>query len=412
MARPRAVAEAAEHRPAALEVAPQALVVERREHAPIAGDQYLAVELGLEVERDLDVVAARLVEQAPLAFETGVEVSAAQGGEQADHRDGDARLLDESDLGVEDLRPVAVEAEDETAGDLDALALDGGDGVKEVVVVSALGVLELVCPAQRLGVGAFDAEKGHREAGRNHGIEHRLEPCQVDARLGVQVERVAALALPVGERVQQAQGFLLVADEVVVDQENGAAPAERVEAVKLGEHLRVGLCARDASEQLRDVAEFAVEWAAARELKRHRGVGVEVQQLEARHRGGDDRRFALGVVDPRGPARLPVREEAGEGLLDLVEQVVVGASDLVGEGGRMRPTDRHRSAARVAARDDVAQRTPLHDHGRGQHQVGPVKVLVGQRRDVHVHQAQLVVGGEHRRHREQAERWHRGALSD
>ena len=308
---PLALAESLEQGPAPLEVALEALVIERRQHPPVAGDQHLAVELGLEVERDLDVVAARLGEQAPFTLETGVEVGATQGGEETDHRHRDAGLLDELDLGVEYLGAVAVEAEDEAAGDLDALALDRGDGVEQVVVVGAVGVLDLLGLEQRLRVRALDAEEGHGEAGVDHGVEQRLELGQVDAGLGIEVERIAALPLPVGDRGQQPERFLLVADEVVVDQEHRAAPAERVEAVELGDHLLVRLGAWNAAEELGDVAELAVERTAARELQRHRAVGLEVEQLEARHRSGGDRGLALGAVGPRGAAGLPVGEETG-----------------------------------------------------------------------------------------------------
>ena len=78
----------------------------------------------------------------------------------------------------------------------------------------------------------------------------------------------------------------------------------------------------------------------------------------------------------------------------------------------MRTAHRHRAPARVGARDDVAERALLHHHGRGEDQVGPVQVAILERRDVHVHQPELVVRGEHRRHREQAERRHRGPLAD
>ena len=72
---------------------------------------------------------------------------------------------------------------------------------------------------------------------------------------------------------------LLVSDEIVVHEEDVAAPAAGVQAVELGDDLLRGLDAHTVAEQGGDVAEIAVERAAARELDAHAGVSLEVQQF-------------------------------------------------------------------------------------------------------------------------------------
>ena len=79
--------------------------------------------------------------------------------------------------------------------------------------------------------------------------------------------------------------LLLVADEVVVHEEDALAPAQRVEAVQLGDDLRGGLGARAMTQQRGHVAEVAVEGAAARELDADRVVMLEIRQLPQRARG-------------------------------------------------------------------------------------------------------------------------------
>jgi len=190
--------------PTAREVALEAGLVEGREHPSIAGDQHARFELWPEVEGDLDIVAARLAYQSALGFEPGVEVRAAQRREQSHHRPGDAGLLDEGELGVEDLGAVAIQAEDEAARDFDSLALDRAHRVEEIFGVVTTNVLRLARALQGFRVGAFDPQEHHAEPGRDHGVEQRLVLRQVDARLGEQIEGVGPRALPGGDRRQQA----------------------------------------------------------------------------------------------------------------------------------------------------------------------------------------------------------------
>ena len=63
--------------------------------------------------------------------------------------------------------------------------------------------------------------------------------------------------LPLDQRRAAADDVFLVADEIVVDDEERTAPAELFQGVKLGEHLLITLRARHAAVDLDDVAKLA-----------------------------------------------------------------------------------------------------------------------------------------------------------
>ena len=73
---------------------------------------------------------------------------------------GDPRLLDELDLAVEDPLVVVVEAHDHAAPDLHAGVLDAVDLLEQRP--ARADVLELLGLAQRLLVGALDADERRR----------------------------------------------------------------------------------------------------------------------------------------------------------------------------------------------------------------------------------------------------------
>src|SRR5215211_7748317 len=78
----------------------------------------------------------------------------------------------------------------------------------------------------------------------------------------------------------EALDVALVADEVVVHDEDEPAPARRAQRVQLGQHLLVRLRARHAAVYFDDVAELALERAAARILDAHRAVALKLRELE------------------------------------------------------------------------------------------------------------------------------------
>ena len=250
--------------------------------------------------------------------------------------------------------------------------------------------------SRALGVGGLDAQEHGVEPGLDHGIHQLAHAGEIDARLRVQSERIPPGLLPLGDHRQQLHRLALVADEVVVDQEDRAPPPQPVQGVELLDDLVRRLGPGHLAVELDDVAELAVERTSARELHAHRPVALHVDEVEARHRGpGHVGLPGLPVHDLRG-AVGQVAQELGKDLLGLVQHEVGHAFDLVMERGGMRPPGHHRDPGPVAPRDDVLERGSLHDHGGREHHVGPFQVRVLQRRHVHVHDAERVLGREHR----------------
>ena len=95
-----------------------------------------------------------------------------------------------------------------------------------------------------------------------HHAHHLLVVSKVDRRLGGEAEGVAPFFLPGLDLGKQQFGVALVADEVVVHQEDGAPPPQLVEPSQLGHQLFGGFGAGLASVENDDVAKLAVERAA------------------------------------------------------------------------------------------------------------------------------------------------------
>ena len=204
--------------------------------------------------------------------------------EHADHREGDPRLLDElaiwaSKIGL----VVVVETHDHAAPDLHAGVLDAVDLLEQRA--ARADVLELLGLAERLLVGALDADEDGDEVGLDHQLHQLGVVGQVDRRLGEEGQRVAVLA-PARRSTSRRTGLdrLLVADQVVVDDEDDRASLGARIASSSAMTCADGLDPRAAAEGDDDVAELALERAAARELEAAEGVVPHLEQVEPRRR--------------------------------------------------------------------------------------------------------------------------------
>ena len=205
-------------------------------------------------------------------------------------------------------------------------------------------VLCVSCEAR--GARRLDADEDRREVGLPHELQQLVVLGDVQRHLGHELERVAVGRLPGGERTQELLGLLLVPDEVVVHDED-VAQAEAVDLAHLGHDLRDRLRARPAAVHDDDVAELAVEGAAAGELDRHRAVAIEPQQVEARQRRVVHARLlGLPVLGLPCAGRI-VAQEARPGVLGLVheEDVDLVAQLLRAQGGEGPSRDDELSAA-------------------------------------------------------------------
>src|SRR5215813_12287268 len=128
---------------------------------------------------------------------------------------------------------------------------------------------------------------------------------------------------PVGQDREQPLDVALVADKVIVNDENQSAPSDPQERVQLGQHLLIALRAWDAAIDLDDVAELALKGTAARVLDRHRAVASEVGEMEVRYGRRGERRPLGGLVDAFRDAALEVANELRQSRLCLSEENVV-----------------------------------------------------------------------------------------
>ena len=116
----------------------------------------------------------------------------------------------------------------------------------------------------------------------------------------------------------------MVADEIVIDDEDLVAPSQLAEVVELRDELRIRLGARFAAVDGDDVAELALKGAAARKLHRHGGVFVEPQQVEARHGAGGHVRLVDDVVEGLRGSLFEGFGDSGEGFFGLTHHDMVG----------------------------------------------------------------------------------------
>src|SRR5690242_16056569 len=91
---------------------------------------------------------------------------------------------------------------------------------------------------------------------------------------------MALLLGPFFHGAEDLLGLDLVADEIVVHEIYVASMSEAVEHVEFGDNLLRGLCPWFSAVELDDIAELAVERAAAGELNSEHEVVVELQQVE------------------------------------------------------------------------------------------------------------------------------------
>ena len=182
-----------------------------------------------------------------------------QGLEHAHHRGGDAGAGDEINDAIASAALFTIEANDETSHHAQAI---GGDAINGCIKRIA-GVLNFPRCFQAALIRGFDAEEDAFKAGVVHHLHHFLVVGQIDRGLGGEAEGIAALFLPLANFGQQQFRVALVADEVVVDQEDRTAPTQVVEVLQLSNELIGGFGAGFAAVENDDVAELAVERAAA-----------------------------------------------------------------------------------------------------------------------------------------------------
>ena len=183
------------------------------------------------------------------------------------------------------------------------------------------------------------------------------------------------------------------------------AVAERVQRVEFAQNLLDGLGAWYAAVELDDVAELAVERAAAGKLHADMEVLVEFEQVPARHRrGGDVGLEANALVGAAAQAGAPVCDEGVEQPLGLAKYLEVGGSVGFGRRGDAGAADDHRLAVPVDQVDQHQRVGFLRHHPAGHDHVGPGKIRVGQFFSIAVDEPDVPMLRQHRRDGDEAER--------
>src|SRR5262245_24158616 len=229
-----------------------------------------------EVQRAIGIVPRALKEQSPFAIEPSPELSVGQRRQQTDHRKRNRALPNKLNLPLKDVIRIVVESDDEARHHFHTVALYLSDGVEKVAprVLPLLSLLEA-----RLDRG-LDAEKDAAEARAPHSVKQFIVLGEIHAGFGNKRERAPVTLRPLGQDREQPLDVALVADKVIVNDENRPAPADPKERVQLSQHLLIALRAGGAAIDLDDVAELALEGTAARVLDRHRAVASEVGEME------------------------------------------------------------------------------------------------------------------------------------
>ena len=186
--------------------------------------------------------------------------------------------------------------------------------------------------------------------------------------------------LPGRQRARQLEGRLAVPDEVVVDDEDLLAPPQPPQRVDLRDELRRRLGARPPPVNRDDVAELAFERAPARELDRHRRVGMS---RSSRSNRGTGLPVMSGLsVDPIQPRRRTGFEPGRyltEAFVHFPDNDVIGQrQQRFGLAARVRAADDRSRAQFAAARENVVRVEALGVHGAEHDQVRALEVRIRQ----------------------------------
>src|SRR5712692_524651 len=253
------------------------------------------VHLRHKVEHAIRIASSVLLyfHEPTFALQPPPELRVGDCRQQADHRDRYCTLTNKVYLPLEDVIRIIVEADDEAAQHLHPVALHVPYRVYEI----AACVLALLRLFQAFHDRCLDADKNLPESGGSHLLEQLIVVSEVHAGFRSKCKRVLVARRPFGQLRHQQPDVLLVTDKIVVNDEDLTTPANTQQRVQFGENLLIALRAWDAAVNFYDVAEFTIEWTAARVLHGHVAVLREFGQPEIRNRRQRQRRSLWSLVD-------------------------------------------------------------------------------------------------------------------
>ena len=367
-------------------------------HADIAVPQLLPAQ---PERNDIGAIGGAVGRiEPPFLRQPRMERRLRDGGKHAGHRLGNPSLGQETALGVEDRRVVVVEAHDHAAPDLDPGALNPMHLLDHAA--AGADVLEFLCLAQRGLIGALDADEDGDDVGLDHQ-RHQLRIIgEVDGRFGEEGQGIAFLLLPVRQRAQHRLDGLLVADEVVVDDEDRAHSLTSQRG-HLGDDLRAGLETGTPAEHDDDVAELAGKGAAPRKLYAAVEVMLHFQEIEARHRHMAHVGALALLIAPLMARVGPIGQKARPGLLGLADEDDIGEiGEICLVDGDPRAAHDGEDPAPLQLGENLGHAEALNAHARDADDIGGGAALEIDCLDVLIDQRDAMGRGRQRRQQRQA----------
>src|SRR4029077_4168641 len=273
----------------------------------IAVHKPLSIHTRFEIEPQIEIVSVAIAYDAAFLLQPAIELSTRKRLQQSDHGKRDGAFLNELHLPIEDVVGIVIESDDEASHDFHAVVLDAADVLKE----TAVGVLHLLRLFEAFFRRRFDAKKYAIEAGVFHHLQQLLVVGEINGGFGIKPERPAMPDIPFRQHRQKLLFLALISDEIIIHDENRAAPFARVKQFELGHHLRRRFCPRFAAIDLDNIAKLAIEGTAAGVLDGHGTVIFRTDQIEfGKGRRVQARKF-FGLVERLCVAALETRGEVG-----------------------------------------------------------------------------------------------------
>src|SRR5262245_27430960 len=145
-------------------------------------------------------------------------------GEHADRGMDHTGLLDETDLPIENVGAIMVETDDHPAPDLEPLGLYGVHFFYYAALLAAQ-VLRLTRFTQRFLVGRFNADKDVSDICVVHKAHEFFIICQIKRSLREKSHCIIMRLLPGDDFAENEFYRLLIADQIVINDEDTADPA-------------------------------------------------------------------------------------------------------------------------------------------------------------------------------------------
>jgi len=357
-----------------------------------ASYQAVTIHFGNEIERAVGIIAGMVTFEPPFLLEPTPKLRVGQCGEKADHRERNCTLVNEIHLELENILRIAVETDDESRHNLHAVALDLVDGINKApaCVLTLLGLLQAFLDRR------FNAEEYAAKSRILHHLKQRFVLSEIYTRLSNEGEGELIATRPFDKLGHQEPDVLFIPDKVVVDDKYEPSPTGAFKVIEFSEHLLVGLRTRNAAVDLDDIAEFTLEWAAARILNAHRAVLMHIDQVKIRSRCRVKRRPLVSLINLFSDPEFDVVDELRNGGFSLTHKNMIGVGKALGACRYVRAADGYQFPQYACTPDHFLERSFLNDHRTQEDYIGPFDIIVAQLRDIHIDEPPFPGVREHR----------------